>query len=43
MLEKETALARHQTGRNSGVIHSGIYYPPGSLKATMAVAGAPPR
>ena len=40
VLEKETALARHQTGRNSGVIHSGIYYPPGSLKATMAVRGA---
>ena len=40
VLEKEAALARHQTGRNSGVIHSGIYYPPGSLKATMAVRGA---
>jgi L-2-hydroxyglutarate oxidase len=33
VLEKEEALARHQTGRNSGVIHSGIYYKPGSLKA----------
>ena len=33
VLEKEDALARHQTGRNSGVIHSGIYYKPGSLKA----------
>ncbi len=40
VLEKEPALATHQTGRNSGVIHSGIYYPPGSLKATMAVRGA---
>ncbi|MFO7767592.1 MAG: FAD-dependent oxidoreductase, partial [bacterium] len=33
LLEKEDALARHQTGHNSGVIHSGIYYRPGSLKA----------
>jgi (S)-2-hydroxyglutarate dehydrogenase len=39
VLEKETAPAQHQTGRNSGVIHSGIYYKPGSLKATMARAG----
>ncbi|ALE92675.1 hydroxyglutarate oxidase [Arthrobacter alpinus] len=40
VLEKESSEARHQTGRNSGVIHSGLYYVPGSLKATMAVAGA---
>ena len=33
MLEKEPDVARHQTGRNSGVIHSGVYYKPGSLKA----------
>lgn len=33
VLEKEPALARHQTGRNSGVIHAGVYYQPGSLKA----------
>lgn len=33
VLEKESQLATHQTGRNSGVIHSGIYYKPGSLKA----------
>ncbi|WP_406865366.1 L-2-hydroxyglutarate oxidase [Streptomyces sp. HUAS MG47] len=40
VLEKELAPARHQTGRNSGVIHSGIYYRPGSLKARFAVTGA---
>ncbi|WP_405979572.1 L-2-hydroxyglutarate oxidase [Streptomyces sp. NBC_00158] len=40
VLEKESAPARHQTGRNSGVIHSGIYYRPGSLKARFAVTGA---
>ncbi|MFG2135005.1 L-2-hydroxyglutarate oxidase [Streptomyces sp. NPDC048751] len=40
VLEKEPGVARHQTGRNSGVIHSGIYYRPGSLKARYAVRGA---
>ncbi|PAZ16735.1 L-2-hydroxyglutarate oxidase [Streptomyces sp. SA15] len=40
VLEKEPGPARHQTGRNSGVIHSGIYYRPGSLKARYAVKGA---
>ena len=39
LLEKEGGVAQHQTGRNSGVIHSGIYYKPGSLKARMARAG----
>ena len=40
VLDKEPAPARHQTGRNSGVVHSGIYYPPGSLKARMCLAGS---
>lgn len=39
LLEKETELAKHQTGNNSGVIHSGIYYKPGSLKATNCIHG----
>src|SRR5262249_15663572 len=39
VLEKEQDLAKHQTGRNSGVIHSGIYYKPGSLKARLALGG----
>ncbi len=39
LLEKESVLARHQTGNNSGVIHSGLYYKPGSLKATNCIRG----
>lgn len=39
VLEKEDALAAHQTGHNSGVIHSGIYYKPGSLKAQNCIQG----
>jgi len=39
LLEKENRLAAHQTGRNSGVIHSGIYYKPGSRRATNCVEG----
>jgi len=39
LLEKEAKLAAHQTGNNSGVLHSGLYYKPGSAKALLAVAG----
>lgn len=39
LVEKEDAVAQHQTGHNSGVIHSGLYYAPGSLKAKLCVAG----
>lgn len=40
VLEKENGVGRHQTGHNSGVIHSGVYYKPGSLKARTCVEGA---
>ena len=40
ILEKEASLGRHQTGHNSGVIHAGIYYAPGSLKADLCKRGA---
>jgi L-2-hydroxyglutarate oxidase len=40
LLDKEADFGRHQTGHNSGVIHSGIYYAPGSLKAELCRAGA---
>lgn len=39
VLEKEPELARHQTGHNSGVVHAGLYYPPGSLKALLCRRG----
>src|ERR1700726_2796884 len=39
VLEKETAVGSHQTGHNSGVLHAGLYYRPGSLKARTCVEG----
>ncbi|MCP4001651.1 MAG: FAD-dependent oxidoreductase, partial [Gammaproteobacteria bacterium] len=39
LLEKESAYSRHQTGHNSGVIHAGVYYAPGSLKSKLCKAG----
>ena len=39
VLEKEASLAQHQTGHNSGVIHAGVYYKPGSLKAKFCIEG----
>ncbi|MGK2907951.1 MAG: FAD-dependent oxidoreductase, partial [Desulfuromonadales bacterium] len=39
LFEKETQLASHQTGHNSGVIHAGLYYKPGSLKAATCTTG----
>lgn len=40
LLEKESSVAKHQTGHNSGVIHAGIYYTPGSLKAQLCTVGS---
>ena len=39
VLEKESEVGRHQTGHNSGVVHAGLYYPPGSLKAALCSRG----
>lgn len=39
VLERENDIAQHQTGRNSGVVHAGLYYAPGSLKAKLCQKG----
>ena len=39
IIDKETAPGRHQSGHNSGVLHAGVYYKPGSLKAELCVQG----
>ena len=39
IVEKETQVGRHQSTHNSGVLHAGLYYAPGSLKARLAVSG----
>src|SRR5215471_4466129 len=40
VVDRQPAVAQHQTGHNSGVIHAGVYYAPGSLKARLCVEGA---
>lgn len=40
VIDKEPEIGRHSIGRSSGVLHAGIYYPPGTLKAKVCVQGA---